>query len=139
MADDSIKRPIEVVDNRQAGIESVAKIIIEWISDSTGGTVDQPIGHISGSILALETNPDGTDIPTDDYDITIEDEEGYDILEGLGVDRDTANTEKTVVLQEVTINANTYAAHPPVQSRSLTFKVAAAGNAKKGKAIIFYR
>lgn len=137
MPDDSVN--VVDVDNRQAGIESVAKKIIDWTSDSAAGTVEQPIGHISGSILGLETNPDDSDIPTDDYDITIEDEEGYDILEGLGANRDAANTEKTVILQEITISTRQYTAHPPVQSRALTFKVAVAGNAKKGKAIVYYR
>ncbi len=130
---------IVVVDNRQSGNESVAKVIVDWTSDSAAGTVEQTIEHISGSILALETNPDGTDIPTDLYDITIEDPEGYDILEGLGADRSATITQKTVILQEITINARQYAAHPPVNDRPLTFKVAVAGNAKKGRAIIYYR
>ena len=137
MADDEAN--IVVVDNRQSGIESVAKVVVDWTSDSTAGTVEQTIEHISGSILGLETNPDGTDVPTADYDITLEDPEGYDVLEGLGVNRHTSSTEKTVVLQEVTINARQYAAHPPVNDRPLTFKVSGAGNAKKGRAIIYYR
>lgn len=126
------------VDNRQSGNEPIAKKIVDWVSDSTGGTVSQSIGRISGSIIALETNPDDSAAPSDNYDITLEDEQGLDVLLGLGADRHTTTTQKVQILAELTINSNTYASHPPVCD-DLTFKIAAAGNSKKGRAIIYYR
>lgn len=126
------------VDNRQSGNEPIGKKIIDWTSDSAAGTVEQSVGRISGSIIALETNPDDSAVPTADYDITLEDEQGFDVLLGLGIDRHTSTTEKVQILAELTINSNTYASHPPVAD-DLTFKISGAGNSKEGRAIIYYR
>lgn len=53
-------------------------------------------GKIFGHFLyAMETNP-GTTSPTDNYDITLEDADGLDILGGAGADRDASATEKVM-------------------------------------------
>lgn len=72
---------------------------------------------IDGFLLAIETNP-GATAPTDQYDITIEDEEGLDQLQGTGANRATATTEIASVV------VGTYF-HPPVtQDMTLTLKIA---------------
>jgi hypothetical protein len=44
--------------------------------------------------MRFTTKPaSGAAAPTDNYDVTIVDENGVDVLAGLGADRDTANTE----------------------------------------------
>lgn len=76
---------------------------------------------IAGILLDLETNPGGT-APTDDYDVTIEDQHGHDVLEGVGADRDTADTEKVPIVYAQT------ALHPAVdETDTLTLKIS--GNA----------
>ncbi len=73
---------------------------------------------IEGRLLALETNPGGT-APTDNYDVTLEDGEGFDVLEGVGANRDTANTEKAAIVVSGT------SVHPIVaNSDALTLKLA---------------
>ena len=52
---------------------------------------------ISGRILALETNP-GATAPTANYDITLVDAESYDVLQSLGLNRHTSNTERVSIV-----------------------------------------
>lgn len=54
------------------------------------------VTKISGRILALETNP-GATAPTDNYDITLM-QDGYDVLQSLGANRDTLNTERVAIV-----------------------------------------
>ena len=73
---------------------------------------------ISGRLLALETDP-GTTAPTALSDITLEDAEGHDVLEGVGADRSATATEKAAVVYSGT------EIHPPVAKGDvLTFKLA---------------
>ena len=57
-----------------------------------------------GRILQIITDPDGDTAPQDNYDITLTDSGGADLLLGGGANRDTANTEVAVI--------NTNGAHP---------------------------
>ena len=84
-----------------------------------GGVPDTNLEvKISGRLLFLETNP-GATAPTDNYDITIEDADGHDVLEGVGANRDTANTEKASIVMSGTV------IHPAVSiGDTLTFKLA---------------
>lgn len=52
---------------------------------------------IEGRILALVTNP-GATAPTDNYDIVLTNQHGYDVLQSLGLNRDTANTETASIV-----------------------------------------
>jgi hypothetical protein len=83
--------------------------------------------------MELTTNP-GAVAPTDNYDITIEDAEGVDRLQGVGANRDTANTESAIpVYSGSTVH--------PVVSRSdaLTLKIAGNSvNSATGRIILLY-
>jgi len=48
-------------------------------------------------VIKLVTNP-GSTKPDDNYDITLKDSLGIDILQGLGVNRDETNTEETPIV-----------------------------------------
>lgn len=50
---------------------------------------------IDGYVYMVVTNP-GTTAPTDDYDITITDADGIDIMGGTLLNRDTANSEEAI-------------------------------------------
>lgn len=50
-----------------------------------------------GRLIALETNP-GSTAPTDSYDIVITNGAGADVLQGVGADRDTLNTETAQIV-----------------------------------------
>jgi hypothetical protein len=74
-----------------------------WTADDTSPdtqTIELP--RINGQLLTLLTDPDGTTPPTDDYDVTLIDEHGFDRLQGVGLNRDTANTEEALVVYSAT-------------------------------------
>ncbi len=50
----------------------------------------------AGVILSIATNP-GSPAPTDNYDITLVDQDGLDRLNGAGADRDTTTSERATV------------------------------------------
>lgn len=73
---------------------------------------------ISGRLLALETNP-GTTAPTALYDVTLEDGEGHDVLQGVGANRSASATEKAAI-----VFSGTSVPPPVAMVDTLTFKVA---------------
>lgn len=115
---------------------AVRKIICSWTSDDQGdaeGTTKKIVGHLLKGV----TNP--TDGPTDDYDITLTDSDGADLLSGSSANltnRDTTNTETAHFM--LSDGAAPIAAYPVVCS-TITVTVAAAGNAKSGVLVIYYK
>jgi len=108
----------------ERSIVHIHKIKWTWTS-SAGGAADLITpGVYAGRVIALVTDP-GTTAPDDNYDITITDAEGYDVMQGAGANRDTANTETAVP------TATSVAFGP------LTLNVSNAGAAKDGVAILY--
>lgn len=110
------------------GVMPIRKIKFAWTSDASGDATGTTTKSYTGELLRLITVPDGTSAPTDDYDITITDEDGVDVLIGQGANRDTANTEQ-VIASSLGCVAND----------KLTLTVANAGNAKKGTVYLYVR
>jgi hypothetical protein len=109
---------------------SAKKIVWAWTSGTgaEGGTVSsQTTATYDGKIIGLTTDP-GATAPTDNYDLTILDAQGHDVLLGAGIDRDTANTENVV---ETSLGA--------VAGSRLTLTIANAGDAKIGVVILWVR
>lgn len=107
------------------GNESIGCVECAWTS-SAGGTASETTSFdLHGQVLWAAFVPDGVAAPTDNYDVTVTDERGYDVLCGAGANRDTANTEY--------ITSGLGA----VASSRLTFSVANAGNAKSGKVALW--
>lgn len=109
---------------------SITKVIWDWLSDDADGTatgVTTP--EVDGDILGLTTIPDGGGAaPSVDYDVTITDADGHDILLGAGADRHTSATEHVV--------GSSMAA---AASSLLTLNVSNAGNANAGVVILYLR
>lgn len=98
----------------------VGVITLTATADSADGSYPNTAlaTKISGKLLALETNP-GSPAPTDLYDITLEDGDGHDVLEGVGANRSTTNTEKVSAVYSTT------EIHPEVSyADTLTLKIA---------------
>lgn len=75
----------------------IRQLIAVWVADDTSAgtqTLDLT-GSIEGQLLTITTVPSGS--PTDDYDVTLLDENSIDMLQGVGNDRDTSNTEQAVI------------------------------------------
>jgi hypothetical protein len=98
---------------------SIRKIECAIVADASDGSVpDTVLPAIEGRLLALGTSPGGTQ-PTANYDITVEDQYGHDVLEGVGADRSASADEKAAIVYSGT------GTHPPVdESDTLTLKVA---------------
>lgn len=115
---------------RGEGGKLVKKVHVAWTSDASGNA-DVAIEGLFGYLLKVVTDPDGSAAPTDNYDITLLDENGADAAEGLLANRDTANIE--------TVYPFVSGAPTPVflAGGSHTFTVANAGNAKSGVAVLY--
>ena len=82
----------------------------------------------SCQIVGLATIPSGVAAPTDDYDITVTDADGHDVLWGAGANRDTADTEYVA-----------RASLAAVAGSVLTLTVANAGDTKSGVVVLYIR
>lgn len=113
----------------------VRRIEIAWTADAADGSVPATaLPAIEGRLLVIITNP-GAVAPTDNYDITLPSTGiGDDRLQGLGANRDTANTESTPILYAGST------AHPWVDAdETLTFTLANnIVNSATGLAVFFY-
>ena len=110
----------------------VHKLTIDWVSDSaTGGASGTTTFAIDGELHKLVTDP-GSPAPDVNYDIVINDEEGLDVLQGVGANRHTTTSEEARVVYSGT------AVNPVVADR-LTFQVTNAGNSKQGQAHLYYK
>lgn len=85
-----------------SGAHDIFKLLIEWVGDASGGTVPQTafsasdLKFLRGRYCVLAVTDPGSTAPTDNYDITIEDEYGVDVFGGSLTNRDTANSEQAI-------------------------------------------
>jgi len=110
---------------------SVKKIVFAWTSGqgAYGGTASgTTTSSYDGEILGLTTIPSGAAAPTDNYDLTLTDAGGHDVLLGAGADRDTADTEHVA-----------RASLAAVAASPLTLAVTNAGEAKAGTVVVYIR
>jgi hypothetical protein len=107
---------------------SVKLLKCAWTS-SAGGVVSGTASSVvyDGKLLAVATDPSAT-APTDDYDVTVLDDNSMDVLLGAGANRDTADTE---YLLEANLGA--------VAQSTLTVTIANAGSVKLGTVYIWIR
>lgn len=111
-------------------IGTIKKVVFAWTSGTVaeGGTASGATTvALDGMVLGFTTIPSGAAAPTDNYDITITDAQGHDILLGAGANRDTANTEH--------VSTGMAGAAESL----LTINVTNAGDAKQGTAILWLR
>lgn len=97
----------------------IGRITATCTADAADGSFPATaLPSFSGRIVSLRCNP-GATAPTDNYDITLVDGDGLDRLQGVGANRDTANSEEALVVYTGT------AEHPPVGSNeTLTLTIA---------------
>ena len=107
---------------------SVKKISFDWLS-SAGGAADATTTYIyNGQLLRMVLFPDaaGTQ-PTDQYDVLLNDADGYDLLNGQGANCSNAAT------HELTVGLGA------VAGDALTLGVTNAGNATGGIVTVYLR
>ncbi len=118
-----------VTTTEEAHGRGFRKVTFAWTGHTDGVvTKVETAGTYTGKVEVFITDPDDTDAPTDNYDVTVTDDEGYDILGGAGTDRDTANTE--------TVLSSSLGA---VFESKIGPVVVASGVSKKGKIVLLIR
>lgn len=113
------------------------KIVVAWTSDAAAGTVSQVIAECIGAIERVVTDP-GTPAPTANYDITLLDENGIDVLQNLGQNRHTSNSEQIFPGGSCTDGTNNTVI-PMAVHGDLTLTIANAGNSKQGTFTLYLR
>lgn len=121
-------------------VRSVREIIWDWTSDGSGDVsgVGETDGKDSGVILEIRTDPDGTDAPSDNYDIVVNDIDVIDVAQGFCANRDTADVERVTPVEESTVGENNYGNLIPFTG-VLDLVVSNAGSAKKGQVRLLFR
>ena len=105
------------------------KVSFTWTSSAGGAADGATVNSYNGQIVRLVTVPSGGGTaPTDDYDLTVVDDDAVDVLMAAGANRDTANTE------QVLASSLGYVAND-----KLTLHVTNAGNAKAGTVHVYIR
>lgn len=117
------------VDVPYADTRGIVTVTIDWVADDTNATVPDGVFDTTDMVDILGrcatmaiTNP-GTTAPTDNYDITVEDDQGCDIYGGALTNRDTALSEQTAPIF-LAPAAFARTRRRPIISNSLTFKLA---------------
>ena len=106
---------------------------IDWTSDGSGNYTKAIT--VVGVILKVVTNP-GSAAPTDDYDVTLIDEDGLDLFAGQGANRDTANTEAFCPGMSLS-DGTTTSVLPMSHNGAATLTIANAGDTKSGSVVIY--
>ena len=108
----------------------VTKITFKWLSDDTTGAVNATTTFdVVGFLMRVTTVPDvGGTTPTTPYTLILKDEDGLDVLNGLGALRSTTLTEHKVNSDGLLLTA----------AANLTLTVTNAGNGKGGVVYLYF-
>jgi hypothetical protein len=122
--------------NPDAGIRTIT---LDWLSSSGGAVNGNLTEVITGELLRVIFLPNtGATQPTDQYDMTILDSFGLDILAGQGANLSNAN--KSHVCPGVPMKDGTTTATLPVALHgTLDLNITNAGNAKTGQVVLCVR
>lgn len=110
----------------------VRKVTINWTSDASGD-VSSSIKNVYGTLRRVVFAPVASASPTANYDVTLSDENSYDVFQGDGAD------------QSATVAANVFIANATSGyvgadiAGHLTLTVSNAGNAKQGNIKLYLR
>ena len=112
---------------------NIERIEIPWTSNASGAFTESIPLHCV--ILRVVTDP-GSTAPTDNYDVTLVDEFGLDLLAGQGANRDTTTTE--AFCPGAPLNDGTTTSVLPIgHLGNATLTIANAGDSKTGTVVIF--
>lgn len=115
---------------------TVRRLALAWTSSAGGAVSGIPSEGISGELLRVVFVPGAGGVqPTDNYDVSMLDEDGFDVLQNLGQNRSNVNSSQLVPLVGDGTTTNQRTAIDGV----LSLVVANAGNAKQGTVTLYYR
>ena len=95
-----------VSESLTCNVSPVKVVTFTCTADASDASFPAPpiTTNIKGRLLQIATNPDGTTAPQDNYDITITDADGIDVLQGVGANRDTAHSEVAAIVYATSVN-----------------------------------
>jgi len=108
-------------------------MVISWTSAAGGTFTSVPTEKINGLVYYVLTDPDDEAAPSDNYDITLKNSNGYDIMGGKLANRDEATTE---VIQPYDSTSGSYLAFPV--DGALTLAISDMGNSTSGVIKIYF-
>jgi len=118
----TVTETVENINNPPVDVISLA-----WVSDASGDVSGTNTAKkYSGTITRMKFIPSGVSAPTANYDVTLLDDDGCDVMDAQGADRSATATECAVGFGEV-------------MGSVLQLVVANAGNAKEGTVIVHIR
>lgn len=101
----------------------VWRCTVTWLSDGSGNVNTNAASFPYGWVIRMDTDPDGGGVaPDDNYDLSLLDTLGVDVLQGTGANRDTANVESVIFSAPIWHDGR----------RALDVTVSAAGAANSG-------
>lgn len=107
------------------------KYTVNWTSDSSGNATEL-IRAMQGFLIAVDFEPSSVAAPSADYDVTLVDSDGLDLLGGAGVDR-SASAKSRIPTPNSGTTLITYL------YGDYTLTIANAGNTKQGTVTLFVR
>lgn len=115
---------------------TIRRCSLAWTSSAAGAVQEILSPLLSGELLRVVFVPGAGGVqPTDLYDVTLLDEDGVDVLAGLGANRSNVTKQQLVPLTGDGTTTN----QRVVLDGTLDLRVAAAGNAKQGTLTLYYR
>jgi len=110
----------------------IKKVVTNWTSDASGDATTNYL-RMSGEILRVGFAPSTDSAPSSNYDVVINDVEGFDVLNGCG-----ANLSASVKAQYFPAMVDHLVGYsiPVAFDGILSVAVSNAGNATKGKIIL---
>lgn len=116
---------------------TVKQVRFVWLSDDAAGTVAGTTKTLSGQLIGVEFINNSAAPPDNLYDLTILNEDGFDVLCGVGANIPVAANQfyAPVILNGA---GGLIGSAVPIDS-ALTLAIAAAGNANAGTTVLYLR
>lgn len=126
-----------VTDTYERNINgTIHKVTLSWTTH-TDGSATKTTDPLTGTIVGITYNP-GSTTPSDNYDMTLSDEDGFDVLSGQGANLDQSTT--TRIVPGVPFKDGTTTSLAPVAVHgTLALSITNAGDTKNGTLVIYLR
>ncbi len=121
----------------RAADSDVVRITIDWTSH-TDGTVTQAFPKAYSGIIERVTFNPGATAPTANYDVTITDDQGFDVLGGQGANLSATVTTSVKPGIPFKDGTTTHVAEICVDD-TLTLNITNAGDSKVGAIVVYLR
>lgn len=110
--------------NQSTNYRSI-EIVWTWTADGAGAVASEAVPNgfkLTGYCVGIAADP-GSTAPTDNYDVTVTDENGVDVLGGNGANLDTANSEYRPALSYNAVDGVNVTEPPLIVNQGLTFNL----------------